>query len=96
MQLYFELLISYDIRSNKNRNKLYNALKDMGLVSIQKSVFWGHLKSAEVTMLSHLFEKYCEKNDKAFFIKANLAKEIVKNSFGYDEIDFEVINHEYI
>ena len=96
MAIYHEVLVSYDIEENKNRKKLYDELKDMGLVSIQKSVFWGHLKGAEIKMLSHLFDKYCTDNDKAFFVKANLSKEILKNSFGYNEEDFEEKTFEYL
>lgn len=96
MALFYEVLVSYDIEDNKNRKKLFDELKDMGLVSIQKSVFWGHLKVAEIAMLSHLFEKYCSELDKAFFVKANLSKEILKNSFGYEKYDFEVREFEYI
>lgn len=96
MAIYYEVLVSYDIEENKNRKKLFDALKDMSLVSIQKSVFWGHLKLAEIKMLPHLFEKYCTDGDKAFFVRANLSKEILKNSFGYDEADFKVKEFEYI
>lgn len=96
MALFYEVLVSYDIEDNKNRKKLFDELKDMGLVSIQKSVFWGHLKVAEIKMIPHLFDKYCSDNDKAFFVKANLSKEILKNSFGYEAYDFEVKEFEYI
>ena len=96
MALFYEVLISYDIEDNKNRKKLFDALKDMSLVSIQKSVFWGHLKVAEIKMLPHIFKKYCGENDKAFFVRANLSKEILKNSFGYNAKDFEEKECEYI
>lgn len=96
MALFYEVLVSYDIEDNKNRKKLFDELKDMGLVSIQKSVFWGNLKIAEIKILPHLFEKYCTGYDKAFFVKANLSKEILKNSFGYEKIDFEEKEFEYI
>ncbi len=96
MALYFEVLVSYDIEENKNRKKLFDELKDMSLVSIQKSVFWGHLKEAEFKMLPHLLDKYCGKGDKAFFVKAKLSKEILKNSFGYEKQDFEEKEFEYI
>ena len=96
MALYYEVLVSYDIEENKSRKKLFDELKDMSLVSIQKSVFWGHLKGAEIKMLPHLFEKYCTKNDKAFFVKARLSKEILKNSFGYEKCDFEEKEFEFI
>ncbi|MDD2974354.1 CRISPR-associated endonuclease Cas2 [Aliarcobacter cryaerophilus] len=89
MAIFYEVLVSYDIEDNKNRKKLFEELKDMGLNSIQKSVFWGELKIAEINILPHLFEKYCKEQDKAFFVKANLSKDILKNSFGYDKEDFE-------
>ena len=69
MAIFYEVLVSYDIEDNKNRKKLFEELKDMGLNSIQKSVFWGELKIAEVNILPHLFEKYCKEQDKAFFVK---------------------------
>lgn len=96
MAIYYEVLVSYDIEDNKNRKKLFDILKDMSLVSIQKSVFWGHLKLAEIKMLPHLFDKYCQEGDKAFFVKANLSKEILKNSFGYESSDFEEKKFEYL
>ena len=96
MALFYEVLVSYDIEDNKNRKKLFDELKDMGLTSIQKSVFWGNLKIAEIKMLPHLFKKYCTDGDRAFFVKANLSKEILKNSFGYEKIDFEEKEFEYI
>lgn len=96
MAIFYEVLVSYDIEDNKNRKKLFDELKDMGLSSIQKSVFWGHLKVAEIRVLPHLFDKYCLGNDKAFFVKVNLSKEILKNSFGYDKFDFEEKEFEYI
>ena len=96
MALFYEVLVSYDIEDNKNRKKLFDELKDMGLTSIQKSVFWGNLKLAEIKILPYLFEKYCTGCDKAFFVKANLSKEILKNSFGYEKIDFEEKEFEYI
>ncbi len=39
MAIFYEVLVSYDIEDNKNRKKLFEELKDMGLNSIQKSVF---------------------------------------------------------
>ncbi len=96
MALFYEVLVSYDIEDNKNRKKLFEALKDMGLASVQKSVFWGHLKLAEIKMLPHLFKSYCSNGDKAFFVRANLSKEILKNSFGYEAQEFEVKDFEFI
>ena len=89
MAIFYEVLVSYDIEDNKNRKKLFEELKDMGLNSIQKSVFWRELKIAEINILPRLFEKYCTEQDKAIVVKANLSKDILENSFGYDKEDFE-------
>lgn len=96
MALYYEVLVTYDIEENKSRKKLFDELKDLGLVAIQKSVFWGHLKHAELKMLPHFFKKYCADGDKAFFVKAKLSNEIVHNGFGYDKDDFEERTFEYL
>lgn len=90
MKLFFEVIVSYDIEDDKRRKKLFEELKDLGLVPIQKSVFWGHLKVAEIKILPNLFKKYCVKGDKAFFVRAELSGEILKNGFGYTQKDFEV------
>jgi CRISPR/Cas system-associated endoribonuclease Cas2 len=60
---YLSLMISEAI---KTEIKLYNALKDMGLVSIQKSVFWGHLKSAEVQCFRIFLKNIVKKMIKHF------------------------------
>ncbi len=96
MKLYYEVLVSYDIEDNKNRKKLFEALKDLGLVSIQKSVFWGHVKIAEEKTLPRLFKKYCAKNDKAFSMRVKFSSVVDSQSFGYEKEDFEVNNHEYL
>lgn len=96
MTLFFEVIVSYDIEDNRNRKKLFEELKDMGLSPIQKSVFWGHLKLAEIKILPNLFCKYCSDGDKAFFVKARLSSEIVKNGFGYTSKIFEIKEYDII
>ncbi|HRF56138.1 MAG TPA: CRISPR-associated endonuclease Cas2 [Campylobacterales bacterium] len=96
MRLFFEIIVTYDIEDNKNRKKLFEELKDMGLAPIQKSVFWGHLKVAEIKILPNLFDKYCKNGDKAFFVKAELSGEILKNGFGYTKEEFEVKEYDII
>ena len=39
--MYSQIIVSYDISNTKKRNKFFEELKDLGLISIQKSVFWG-------------------------------------------------------
>lgn len=96
MKLFFEVIVTYDIEDNKNRKKLFEALKDMGLSPIQKSVFWGHLKVAEIKILPNLFDKYCADGDKAFFVRAELSGEILKNGFGYTKEEFEAKEYDIL
>lgn len=87
--MYSQVIVSYDISDTKKRNKFYEELKDIGLVSIQKSVFWGYVLVSEKRVIKELFKKYCDKKtDKAFMSNATIDKDL-KNSFGYSEDDFK-------
>lgn len=95
--LFFEILVSYDMENNKARNKLLDKLKDLGLISIQKSVCWGRVNHAEYKLVSKLLSEYVNPEvDKAFVLKVDLSKQIQNNSIGYadfasfEEKDFEV------
>lgn len=44
MSIYAKYLVCYDVSSNSRRKKFSDALKDLGLVSMQGSVFYGDLK----------------------------------------------------
>ena len=88
-KLHQEVLVSYDISDTKQRSKLFNALKDISLTPIQKSVFWGHLNKAEETAVQRLLKSYCDTNDKAFIARINLSQQIAQNnSVGYDKQAF--------
>ncbi len=87
--MYSQIIVSYDIEDNKNRKKLFEELKDLGLTPIQKSVFWGYVLVSEKRAIKKLFKKYCDKEiDKAFMTNAVLDKDL-DNSFGYNEQDFK-------
>lgn len=87
--MYTQVIVSYDISNTKNRNKFYEELKNLGLISIQKSVFWGYILQSEKRVIKELFQKYCDiKIDKAFLVNASLDKDI-DNTFGYDIDDFK-------
>ena len=86
MSLFQEVIISYDIQKDKNRNKLYQKLLDLGLSPIQKSVFWGKLNFAERKLVLGLFQELLDpQTDKAFSLKVNLIEQIQENSFGYNQ-----------
>ncbi len=87
--MYSQIIVSYDISNTRNRNKFFDELKDLGLVSVQKSVFWGYVLVSEKRIIKVLFKKYCDiKTDKAFISNVSLDKDM-QNSFGYDENDFK-------
>lgn len=87
--MYSQIIVSYDIENNKNRKKLFDELKDIGLTPIQKSVFWGYVLASEKRLIKELFKKYCDKKcDKAFIANVNLDKNL-ENSFGYTKDDFQ-------
>lgn len=85
-----EILVCYDIEDNKNRNKLFESLKDLGLISIQKSVMWGYLLPAEINQAKREFKKYCKGgNDRVFLADVTIADKIIQNSIGYqNEFNF--------
>ncbi len=87
--LYNEVLVSYDIEDNRQRNKLFRALKEVALRPVQKSVFWGHLNRAEEHAVHRLLREHCAKTDKAFIVRARLSTQIAdKTSVGYASDDF--------
>lgn len=88
-KLFHEVLVSYDIENNRQRSRLFRELKDISLVPIQKSVFWGHLNRAEEKAVERLLKKYCAAGDRAFIARIDLSSQIAeRNSVGYAATDF--------
>lgn len=75
-------LVSYDIENTKNRTKLFEELKDLGLLNIQKSVFYGELSKSEIKVVKGLFKKLCGDEDKAFLCRCKID---LDNCYGYQE-----------
>ena len=86
--LRYEVLVSYDVESNKERKKLFEQLKDLGLQPIQKSVFGGFLNKAEERAVHRLFKSLNGDNDRAFLVRAKLGEIIGKYGVGYQPDDF--------
>lgn len=88
-KLYNEVLVSYDIEDSRNRAKLFNKLKGLGLAPVQKSVFWGYLNAAEERCAGGLLRDFCARGDKGFVVRVNLAEQIAApGAVGYDPRDF--------
>lgn len=85
MNVYREILVCYDVSQNRARKKIADGLKDLGMVPVQKSVFWGHLLPAEEKAALQLLRKWIEKDsdDRAFIVPAPLSERVKDWSAGY-------------
>ena len=64
-----EVLVAYDIENNKTRTRLYNQLKDVGMIPVQKSVMWGRLLPADIKLAKRILASEIDKDtDKAFVL----------------------------
>lgn len=85
---YTQVLVVYDISNDKNRRKIYEGLKDIGLHPIQKSVFWGNIRPNNKQDILDLYSKYCDtKCDKVIMLNAPLCDNM-DYCFGYSKGEF--------
>lgn len=67
MNIYQKYLVCYDIENDKTRKKFFEKMKDLGLISIQKSVFYGDLNQAEFSAMKKVVLKMLDPDsDKCF------------------------------
>mgnify|MGYP003372834757 CR=1 FL=1 len=89
MSMYTKYLICYDVDNDRNRKKLFKFLKDLGLVPIQLSVFYGDLNQAEFNSLkNYVFMTLDKDSDKVIWIKCNLKSENINACFGYSNFKY--------
>ena len=70
-----EVLIAYDIEDNKTRTRLFNQLKDVGMVSVQKSVMWGRLLPADIKLAKRILATEIDQDmDKAFIMVSKMSE----------------------
>lgn len=78
-----EVLVCYDVSNSKNRARLLEALKGLGLLHVQESVLWGFLREAEIREAQRLLEDYVDPlTDRGFIVPAAMQFARV---VGYDE-----------
>lgn len=96
MTMYTEIILCYDISENKTRRQIIKELKDIGLIPVQESVFWGRILSAEIKSIKRLFDEKLKKGtDSAFIVRTSFASQLKEFSFGYnDPTLFEERNYE--
>ena len=95
MSIYAKYLVCYDVSSNSRRKKFSDALKDLGLVPLQGSVFYGDLKLAEVqAWIRTAMELLDPKEEKCFWLPCRLEVKDIQKCIGYDDWSFaEVDGH---
>lgn len=70
-----EVIIAYDIENNKTRTRLFNQLKDVGMISVQKSVMWGRLQPADISLAKRILKQELKQDsDKAFILVSRLSE----------------------
>ncbi|KAF1082303.1 MAG: hypothetical protein GQF41_1024 [Candidatus Rifleibacterium amylolyticum] len=81
-----EFIVCYDVKCDKRRKKLFDALKDTGLIHVQESVFWGWLNPSEAKCLPRLFEDLLDdESDRAFAVKARMTGCDRDLTYGYQD-----------
>jgi len=89
MSIYKYYLVCYDVADNKTRKRLFEYLKDLGLVSLQNSVFWGQLTRAEIAALRREAQKQLDPmTDKIFWTITQLNIEKLKDGLGYQNFSY--------
>lgn len=82
-----EILVCYDVSATRARSHLHDALKGLGLVPVQASVFWGFLREAEIREARRLLEEHLDTTtDRGFIVPVAMA---LSQRVGYVEPAFE-------
>lgn len=83
MGLYAEYLAAYDVEDNRERTRVFDFLKDSGMIPIQKSVFWGYLTPGEARAVLRRLRELKASTDRAFLCRVSLADTLRENSVGH-------------
>lgn len=87
-QMHREVLVCYDIQDNKKRRRIAEDLKDLGLVHIQQSVFWGFITKAEESAVREICHLAIDPSrDRALLVRTDLSTNFSNKSFGYSEYE---------
>ncbi len=89
MAFYTRYLVCYDIEDNRKRKRFSDSLKRLGLVRLQKSVFFGDLSRAELKAMERLAREILSpEEDRAFWIPTSLDTDALKEGIGYDGFQY--------
>lgn len=84
MKYELEYIVVYDIQKDKIRTKVFERLKDFGLIPVQKSAFLGLLNKAELRELKAYLKETLEENDKCLILCGQYTKQIKQFAIGYN------------
>ena len=84
MGMYTKYLVCYDISNNKRRQRFSDVLKNLGFVPMQKSVFYGDIRNAEISALARAATELLEANeDRCFWFACYLKPDEIRKCLGY-------------
>lgn len=87
---YTRYLVCYDIADNRKRKKYADALKDLGLIPIQKSVFYGDLKPPESRLLSEItWDMSDADEDKCLWFPCHLSPDRIRACLGLSQFTYD-------
>ena len=102
MSQYTRYLVCYDIQDSKVRRRFFSFLKDLGLVPLQESVFYGDLKPAEARSLGIRAAEMLDSStslalscfsksstDKCFWFPCSLDVDRMRTCVGYKHFVYE-------
>lgn len=95
--MFYQIIVAYDIEDTKKRTKLFETLKDFGLISIQKSVMWGYINYAEEKAIREEFKSQLGNQDKSIVLRVtNADQQIKKYGMGYEDFNFDNIGDPHV
>ena len=90
MSQYVKYLVCYDIPDNRTRARFASKLKDLGLIPLQKSVFYGDLKPAESKALSKIAKDMLDDDeDYCFWFPCHLNFTDMRSCIGYKNFKYD-------
>lgn len=89
MGIYKKYLVCYDIENDKTRKKVFDLLKDLGLIHLQLSIFYGDLNKAEFNAMKYKIKTLLENSsDKCLWIRCDLNQQSIKDCVGYSNFSY--------
>lgn len=87
--IFVKYLVCYDISDSRKRRQFFEDLKDLGLIPVQKSVFYGDLKPPEVKMLSQMIKnKLDPEEDSCLWFPCHLTVDRIQSCLGLHNFSY--------